>query len=144
MYICIEFAHLQHNLLFVAFCSISICLLPFFQPPRFSFYDATKPIYTSRRNLPPSKIENSKVFCLPFSMMSQHSLVLWFLRRYQLTMHVLLQIVDSIVSHGSFLTDCFVEHSVVGIRSRINSNVHLKVHIEIIGYNNNRFFSNKS
>ncbi|KAG5560105.1 hypothetical protein RHGRI_003408 [Rhododendron griersonianum] len=35
-------------------------------------------------------------------------------------------IVDSIVSHGSFLTNCFIEHSVVGIRSRINSNVHLK------------------
>lgn len=33
----------------------------FFQPPRFSFYDATKPIYTSRRNLPPSAIDNSKV-----------------------------------------------------------------------------------
>ncbi|KAG8370139.1 hypothetical protein BUALT_Bualt14G0086300 [Buddleja alternifolia] len=64
-------------------------------PPRFSFYDATKPIYTSRRNLPPSKIDNCKI-------------------------------VDSIVSHGSFLTDCFVEHSVVGIRSRINSKVHLK------------------
>ncbi|GAA0185296.1 hypothetical protein Leryth_022178 [Lithospermum erythrorhizon] len=64
-------------------------------PTRFSFYDATKPIYTSRRNLPPSKIDNSKI-------------------------------VDSIVSHGSFLTDCFIEHSVVGIRSRINSNVHLK------------------
>lgn len=64
-------------------------------PPRFSFYDADKPIYTSRRNLPPSKIENSKI-------------------------------VDSIVSHGSFLTDCFVEHSVVGIRSRINSNAYLK------------------
>lgn len=40
---------------------------------------------------------------------------------------ILLQIVDSIVSHGSFLTNCFIEHSVVGIRSRINSNVHLKV-----------------
>ncbi|XP_022874742.1 glucose-1-phosphate adenylyltransferase large subunit 3, chloroplastic/amyloplastic-like [Olea europaea var. sylvestris] len=64
-------------------------------PPRFSFYDATKPIYTSRRNLPPSKIDNSKI-------------------------------VDSIVSHGSFLTNCFIEHSVVGIRSRINSNAHLK------------------
>ncbi|CAA2995052.1 glucose-1-phosphate adenylyltransferase large subunit 3, chloroplastic amyloplastic [Olea europaea subsp. europaea] len=64
-------------------------------PPRFSFYDATKPIYTSRRNLPPSKIDNSKIL-------------------------------DSIVSHGSFLTNCFVEHSVVGIRSRINTNVHLK------------------
>ncbi|OMO61247.1 Trimeric LpxA-like protein [Corchorus capsularis] len=64
-------------------------------PPRFSFYDATKPIYTSRRNLPPSSIDNSKL-------------------------------VDSIISHGSFLTDCFIEHSVIGIRSRINANVHLK------------------
>uniref|UniRef100_A0A2N9H9W3 glucose-1-phosphate adenylyltransferase n=1 Tax=Fagus sylvatica TaxID=28930 RepID=A0A2N9H9W3_FAGSY len=35
-------------------------------------------------------------------------------------------IVDSIISHGSFLTNCFIEHSVVGIRSRISSNVHLK------------------
>uniref|UniRef100_A0A5B7B003 Glucose-1-phosphate adenylyltransferase n=1 Tax=Davidia involucrata TaxID=16924 RepID=A0A5B7B003_DAVIN len=65
------------------------------QPTKFSFYDATKPMYTSRRNLPPTKIDNSKI-------------------------------VDSIISHGSFLTDCFIEHSVVGIRSRINSNVHLK------------------
>ncbi|KAF8401658.1 hypothetical protein HHK36_012604 [Tetracentron sinense] len=64
-------------------------------PPSFSFYDATKPMYTSRRNLPPSKIDNSKI-------------------------------VDSIISHGSFLDNCFIEHSVVGIRSRINSNVHLK------------------
>lgn len=64
-------------------------------PPRFSFYDADKPMYTSRRNLPPSKIDNSKV-------------------------------IDSIVSHGSFLNNCIIEHSVVGIRSRINSNVHLK------------------
>ncbi|KAF2287906.1 hypothetical protein GH714_003142 [Hevea brasiliensis] len=64
-------------------------------PPRFSFYDAAKPMYTSRRNLPPTKIDNSKI-------------------------------IDSIISHGSFLTNCFIEHSVVGIRSRINSNVHLK------------------
>ncbi|KAG4929235.1 hypothetical protein AAZX31_17G015200 [Glycine max] len=64
-------------------------------PPRFSFYDAAKPMYTSRRNLPPSKIDNSKI-------------------------------VDSIISHGSFLNNSFIEHSVVGIRSRINSNVHLK------------------
>ncbi|CAL5413328.1 unnamed protein product [Camellia sinensis] len=64
-------------------------------PTRFSFYDANKPMYTSRRNLPPSKIDSSKI-------------------------------VDSIVSHGSFLNNCFIEHSVVGIRSRINSNVHLK------------------
>ncbi|KVI01544.1 ADP-glucose pyrophosphorylase, conserved site-containing protein [Cynara cardunculus var. scolymus] len=64
-------------------------------PSRFSFYDATKPMYTSRRNLPPSNVDNCKI-------------------------------VDSIISHGSFLTDSFIEHSVVGIRSRINSNVHLK------------------
>ncbi|WJX96847.1 Clathrin assembly protein complex 2 beta large chain [Trifolium repens] len=64
-------------------------------PSKFSFYDAAKPMYTSRRNLPPSKIDNSKI-------------------------------VDSIVSHGSFLNNAFIEHSVVGIRSRINSNVHLK------------------
>ncbi|GKV38548.1 hypothetical protein SLEP1_g46448 [Rubroshorea leprosula] len=38
----------------------------------------------------------------------------------------LMQVVDSIISHGSFLTDCSIEHSVVGIRSRINSGVHLK------------------
>ncbi|XP_068658393.1 glucose-1-phosphate adenylyltransferase large subunit 3, chloroplastic/amyloplastic [Aristolochia californica] len=64
-------------------------------PPNFSFYDAAKPIYTSRRNLPPSKIDNSKI-------------------------------VDSIVSHGSFLNNCKIEHSVIGIRSRVNSGVHLK------------------
>ncbi|MED6158693.1 Clathrin assembly protein complex 2 beta large chain [Stylosanthes scabra] len=64
-------------------------------PPRFSFYEAGKPMYTSRRNLPPSNIDNSKI-------------------------------VDSIVSHGCFLNNAFIEHSVVGIRSRINSNVHLR------------------
>ncbi|KAG6495124.1 glucose-1-phosphate adenylyltransferase large subunit 3, chloroplastic/amyloplastic-like [Zingiber officinale] len=64
-------------------------------PPRFSFYDAAKPMYTSRRNLPPSKVDNSKI-------------------------------VDSILSHGTFLDNCFIEHSVIGIRSRISSNVHLE------------------
>lgn len=64
-------------------------------PPKFSFYDATKPMYTSRRNLPPSKIDNSKI-------------------------------VDSIISHGSFVDNSLIEHSVIGIRSRINSSVHLK------------------
>ncbi|XP_028057648.1 LOW QUALITY PROTEIN: glucose-1-phosphate adenylyltransferase large subunit 2-like [Camellia sinensis] len=67
----------------------------FIKPPRFSFYDANKPMYTSRRTLPPSKINSSKVS-------------------------------DSIVSNGSFLNNCFIEHSIVGIRSWINSNVHLK------------------
>ncbi|KAJ0230266.1 Glucose-1-phosphate adenylyltransferase large subunit 1 [Hirschfeldia incana] len=64
-------------------------------PPAFSFYDAAKPIYTSRRNLPPSKIDGSKL-------------------------------VDSIISHGSFLTNCLIAHSIVGIRSRVGSNVQLK------------------
>lgn len=40
---------------------------------------------------------------------------------------IIVQIVDSIISHGCFLTNSFIEHSVVGIRSRLNSNVHLKV-----------------
>ncbi|KAL5701775.1 glucose-1-phosphate adenylyltransferase [Ranunculus cassubicifolius] len=64
-------------------------------PSSFSFYDAAKPMYTSRRNLPPSKIDKSKI-------------------------------IDSIISHGSFLSNCKVEHSVVGVRSRINSDVYLK------------------
>eukprot|EP00262_Sarcandra_glabra_P001335 TRINITY_DN11382_c0_g1_i1.p1 TRINITY_DN11382_c0_g1~~TRINITY_DN11382_c0_g1_i1.p1 ORF type:complete len:530 (+),score=70.92 TRINITY_DN11382_c0_g1_i1:139-1590(+) len=64
-------------------------------PSSFSFFDATKPMYTSPRNLPPTKADNSKI-------------------------------VDSIVSHGSFLDNCLIEHSVVGIRSRINCKVHLK------------------
>ncbi|GAV84601.1 NTP_transferase domain-containing protein [Cephalotus follicularis] len=64
-------------------------------PPKFSFYDAAKPMFTSRRNLPPTKIDNSKI-------------------------------IDSIISHGSFLNNSLIEHSVVGIRSRINSNAHLK------------------
>ncbi|OAY77251.1 Glucose-1-phosphate adenylyltransferase large subunit 1, chloroplastic [Ananas comosus] len=64
-------------------------------PPSFSFYDATKPMYTSQRNLPPTMMNNGKI-------------------------------VDSIVSHGCFISDCFIEHSVVGVRSRISSNVHLK------------------
>jgi glucose-1-phosphate adenylyltransferase len=40
---------------------------------------------------------------------------------------VSLQITDSIISHGCFLDNCRIEHSVVGVRSRIGSNVHLKV-----------------
>jgi glucose-1-phosphate adenylyltransferase len=39
---------------------------------------------------------------------------------------VSLQITDSIISHGCFLDNCRIEHSVVGVRSRIGSNVHLK------------------
>ncbi|KMZ68822.1 Glucose-1-phosphate adenylyltransferase [Zostera marina] len=36
------------------------------------------------------------------------------------------KIMDSIISHGSFLKNCCIEHSVVGIRSRISNGVHLK------------------
>nr|GEW62582.1 glucose-1-phosphate adenylyltransferase large subunit 3, chloroplastic/amyloplastic [Tanacetum cinerariifolium] len=36
-------------------------------PSRFSFYDATKPMYTSRRNLPPSNVDNCKVSRISFS-----------------------------------------------------------------------------
>ena len=38
-----------------------------------------------------------------------------------------LQVKDSIISHGCFLRDCSVEHSIVGIRSRLESGAVLKV-----------------
>ncbi|CAK9858574.1 unnamed protein product [Sphagnum jensenii] len=65
------------------------------QPPNFSFYDAAKPIFTSPRFLPPTKIEKC-------------------------------QVRDSIISHGCFLRSCSVEHSIVGVRSRIEDGVTLK------------------
>jgi len=65
------------------------------QLPKFCFYDAKKPIFTSPRFLPPTKIEKC-------------------------------QVLDSIVSHGCFLQKCNVEHSIVGIRSRLESGVELK------------------
>lgn len=37
-----------------------------------------------------------------------------------------LQILDSIVSHGCFLRECSVQHSIVGIRSRVESGVELQ------------------
>ncbi|TVU39866.1 hypothetical protein EJB05_13309 [Eragrostis curvula] len=65
------------------------------QSPNFYFYDPVKPIFTSPRFLPPTKVENCKVL-------------------------------NSIVSHGCFLTECNVEHSVIGIRSRLEPGVQLK------------------
>ncbi|KAL6897380.1 hypothetical protein ACP4OV_007076 [Aristida adscensionis] len=65
------------------------------QSPNFFFYDPVKPIFTSPRFLPPTKVENCKVL-------------------------------NSIVSHGCFLTECSVEHSVIGIRSRLEPGVQLK------------------
>ena len=38
-------------------------------------------------------------------------------------MHVLQ---DVIVSHGSYLRDCTVEHAIIGVRSRIESGVQIK------------------
>lgn len=34
---------------------------------------------------------------------------------------------DSIISHGCFLRECSVEHSIVGIRSRLDYGVEMKV-----------------
>lgn len=65
------------------------------QTPNFYFYDPVKPIFTSPRFLPPTRVENCKVL-------------------------------NSIVSHGCFLTECSVEHSVIGIRSRLEQGVQLK------------------
>nr|XP_019711146.1 glucose-1-phosphate adenylyltransferase large subunit 4, chloroplastic/amyloplastic [Elaeis guineensis] len=64
------------------------------QPPKFHFHDPKKPIFTSPRFLPPTKIEKCRV-------------------------------VDSIISHGCFLTQCCVEHSIVGVRSRLEYGVEL-------------------
>ncbi|KAK2649885.1 hypothetical protein Ddye_017374 [Dipteronia dyeriana] len=65
------------------------------QPPKFHFYDPSKPIFTSPRFLPPTKIEQCRVK-------------------------------DSIISHGCFLMECSIEHSIVGIRSRLEYGVELK------------------
>ncbi|KAF6171226.1 hypothetical protein GIB67_001941 [Kingdonia uniflora] len=65
------------------------------QPPKFHFFDPQKPIFTSPRFLPPTKIEKS-------------------------------QILNSIISHGCFLRDCHVEHSIVGVRSRLEYGVEMK------------------
>ncbi|KAM0932082.1 putative glucose-1-phosphate adenylyltransferase [Dioscorea sansibarensis] len=65
------------------------------QPPKFHFYDPSKPIFTSPRYLPPTKAEKCRVS-------------------------------NSIISHGCFLAGCSVEHSVVGVRSRLEHGVELK------------------
>ncbi|RMF20596.1 MAG: glucose-1-phosphate adenylyltransferase [Cyanobacteria bacterium J083] len=60
--------------------------------PAFSFYDDKAPIYTRARYLPPTKMLN-------------------------------VQVTESIVSEGCILKqDCRIHHSVVGLRSRIESN----------------------
>ena len=41
--------------------------------------------------------------------------------------NLVLQIVDAIISHGCFLRECSVDHSIVGERSRLDYGVELKV-----------------
>lgn len=41
----------------------------------------------------------------------------------------ILQIKDAIISHGCFLRECTVEHSIVGERSRLDYGVELKVDV---------------
>lgn len=38
-----------------------------------------------------------------------------------------LQVVDAIISHGCFLRECSIDHSIVGERSRLDYGVELKV-----------------
>ncbi|MDR3311636.1 MAG: glucose-1-phosphate adenylyltransferase [Spirochaetaceae bacterium] len=58
--------------------------------PEFNFYDEEKPIWTSQRNLPPSKINNS-------------------------------EILQSITSEGCIVNQAKIVHSVVGVRTVIES-----------------------
>lgn len=44
---------------------------------------------------------------------------------FDLTIYV--QVLNSIVSHGCFLTECSVDRSVIGVRSRLEPGVQLKV-----------------
>lgn len=36
---------------------------------------------------------------------------------------------DAIISHGCFLRECSVQHSIVGVRSRLESDVELQVNL---------------
>lgn len=40
---------------------------------------------------------------------------------------LVLQIVDAIISHGCFLNECNILHSIVGVRSRLETGVELEV-----------------
>lgn len=37
------------------------------------------------------------------------------------------QLTDTIVSHGSYLQECSVNHAIIGLRSRINKGVTIQV-----------------
>jgi glucose-1-phosphate adenylyltransferase len=58
--------------------------------PRFNFYDATAPVFSHARYLPPSKIIKS-------------------------------QIERSVIADGCIINDALIEHSLIGVRSRIDA-----------------------
>lgn len=92
------------------------------QPPKFEFYDPKTPFYTSPRFLPPTKIDKCRVcWCTLEPKFWLHCVILL------LMFLLILQIVDTIISHGCFLRECTVQHSVVGERSRLDYGVELKV-----------------
>ncbi|KAB2634618.1 glucose-1-phosphate adenylyltransferase large subunit 1-like [Pyrus ussuriensis x Pyrus communis] len=66
------------------------------------FYDPKTPIFTSPRFLPQQRLKSAG-----------------YANRLRL-------IVDAIISHGCFLQECSVQHSIVGERSRLNYGVELK------------------
>lgn len=93
----------------------------FMQPPKFDFNDPKTPFFTSPRFLPPTKMEKCRV-C--FSYWSLFYLVC---DSYILLANWFLQIVDAIISHGCFLNECNILHSIVGVRSRLETGVELEV-----------------
>ena len=95
----------------------------FLQPPKFEFYDPKTPFYTSPGFLPPTKIDKCRVCWCTLSS----NLWIWWITFLLMFVGLIFQIVDAIISHGCFLRECTVQHSVVGERSRLDYGVELKV-----------------
>lgn len=55
-------------------CIMTVTFWFLLQPPQFSFYDAAKPIFTSPRFLPPTKIEQCQVFSNSFHLHQRRKL----------------------------------------------------------------------
>ena len=97
------------------------CFVLYMQPPKFEFYDPKTPFYTSPRFLPPTKVDRCRVW---LQALVYIVIIIWL---SYLMANWLLQIVDAIISHGCFLRECSVQHSIVGVRSRLESGVELEV-----------------
>nr|AAB38781.1 ADP-glucose pyrophosphorylase large subunit [Oryza sativa Japonica Group] len=69
------------------------------QPPKFEFYDPKTPFFTSPRYLPPARLDKCKC-----------------------------KIKDAIISDGCSFSECTIEHSVIGISSRVSSGCELKIY----------------